>query len=330
MTLGPGHAVVEATPGWVNRRLDALAEALLLPTPVHDSFLFHADPAFYSDCTASIISLQGAARRIIEHLGLTCDTVIVSFRSLTHPGHIQRSGRDWFIEIATEYRGDGDAIGAILAHECCHILVEERGLRRFETAVDEVHVDLAVMLSGLGALTLNGIADTSERNGNVVVHRHRSFGYLRAPLLQHAYARVAASLGIERWRATRHLSVPGAKFAVSWYLLTSFRQHPLAYRVLEGHVVVPCRAPGCGKRLRVPTGAVGTARCPACKASRAFDGIGCRVRLLAVPTPMVQAEPPTKPGLLAWFTLLPAGEKLLLAIVLVIVAAMAIAMWLGQ
>lgn len=43
--------VVEATERWVDARLRALACALDLPCPVHESFLFDADHAFYTQCT---------------------------------------------------------------------------------------------------------------------------------------------------------------------------------------------------------------------------------------------------------------------------------------
>ncbi|MEO8702400.1 MAG: hypothetical protein ABI867_20310 [Kofleriaceae bacterium] len=309
MTLGP-HAAVDASPSWVTHRLEALAQTLLLPAPVRDGFLFRPDAAFYAACTDSIITIQSAARRIIEHLGLQCDTVIVAFRTLPHPGHIQRAGRDWHVEIASKHRDDARAIGAILAHECCHMLVEDRKLPRFGTSVDEVHVDLAAMLSGLGALTLNGISDDETR----------AFGYLSAPLLVHAYATVATALGIDRDRATRDLAASTHR-RVTWQLRTRLRRAALAYRVLEGHTIIPCRSQACPKRLRVPTGAIGTARCPSCGTADEFDGRACSFRPLAVPAPMYTAEAPRRPNLLARITL---PMRIAIVAVAVVVTAYAI------
>src|SRR5579883_2831908 len=156
--MPPPYELVEATPRWTARRLDALAAALLLPTPARGAFLFDADQRFYALCTRSLVTLQQAARRIIQHLGLVCDTVVVTFRSdVPFAAQIERDGGHWFVEIDKQYQGDGRALGAILAHECCHILLHDRRLPRFGTAVDEVHVDLAVMLTGLGPLCLNAV-----------------------------------------------------------------------------------------------------------------------------------------------------------------------------
>jgi len=312
VTFEPEHEVVDASPAWVTRRLDALAKAMLLPSPVIDSFLFAADEAFYASCIESIGLLQLAVRRIIDHLGLSCDTVSVTFTELSHPGHIERYGRDWYIEISSEYAQDPFAIGAILAHECCHILVADRGVPRFKTAIDEVHVDLAAMLSGLGALTLNGIQTTAGR--------HRSFGYLRAPLLHHAFAEVAVALGIDVRRATRFLRRAASRNEVRWQLVLRVRRDRLAYRVLDGHVVVECGSLGCTERLRLPTGTIATASCAACHTSREFDGRGCTVIALPVPEPMLAAENPAKPGLLAHLAMAPVGFKLLLLVVVVVFA----------
>lgn len=297
---GPVHGIVEAAPAWVARRLEALAPTLLLPCPVRDAFLFPADAAFYALCTDSVISLQQAARRVVEHLGLACDTVVVTFRTdLPNPARIEREGGHWFIEISAEHRDDGPVLGAILAHECCHILLEERRIPHFGTPVDEVHVDLALMLAGLGALTLNAIEDRTFTKGQQTVTVHRSFGYLRAGLLRYAYAHVASSLRVERRNALAPLDKAPSRSAVSWHLATSVRarRSKLAYRRLGSHVIVPCSAPACEKRLRVPTGAVGKARCPACAASRAFDGRPFAVDARDEPAPMTTAPLPDERAL---------------------------------
>lgn len=292
---GPVHGIVEATPAWVARRLHALAATLVLPCPVRDAFFFPADKAFYDLCTASVISLQQATRRIVEHLGLACDTVVVAFRSdLPNPARIERDGAHWFIEIALEHRDDGPVLGAILAHECCHILLEERRIPHFGTAVDEVHVDLALMLAGLGALTLNAIEDRTITTSQQTVTVHRSFGYLRAKLLRYAHAHVAASLGVGLQRALQPLRAAPSRSAVRFHHLTRLlaRRAKLAYGPLASHVILPCSSVTCARRLRVPTGAIGKARCPECGASRSFDGRPLSIDAGSTPAPMVTAPLP--------------------------------------
>jgi len=306
------HGIVDASPAWVSQRLDVLAQQLLLPAPARDSFLFDASPEFYAACTESIITLQRAAKRIVLHLGLRCDTVICAFKKLPNPGNIQRVGNDWFMEISSEFKNDGYALGAILAHEVCHILVEERRVPHFENAVDEVHVDLACMLSGLGALTLNGIKSTSERRGDMIYHQHRSFGYMKAPLMYHAYAHVCAALGIGVRRATAPLRDNKTTIAIE--ILLCLRRAELAYKPLAPHVIVPCASVACAKRLRMPTGKLGTARCPECKTSRDFDGRVCRTRALDTPVTMREAPVPPPPNVLARLAMIPAGAKIMVAI----------------
>ncbi|MHB8876011.1 MAG: hypothetical protein ACYC8T_20165 [Myxococcaceae bacterium] len=282
------YPVFEATPGWVAGRLAALSECLLLPCPVRDGFLFRADAAFYRQCTGSIVTLQSAARRIIEHLGLSCRGVVVSF--VPRPpfaGRIEHDGGNYFIEIAEQHRNDAKALGAILAHECCHILVGERKVNLLGTAEDEVHVDLAAMLTGLGALTLNGIEDKRQRQGDFIVESHRAFGYLRAPLLRYAHSVVVAALGLGAIRGVRdldgvtdfaifgHLAVRHLRAAGRWL----FRREParLCFGTVPEHLVVPCGNEACTQRLRVPVGKPGIVRCPTCSRERRFDARPCAV-----------------------------------------------------
>lgn len=305
--------VVDATPRWVEERLAALADQLLLPAPVLDGFLFLADDAFYAACTESIVSLQRAAKRIVLHLGLSCDTVICAFKSLPNPATIQRVGNDWFMEIDPQYKADGRALGAILAHEVCHILVDERGVPHFDTAVDEVHVDLAVMLAGLGALTLNAIETKSEVRGNTVYTQHRSFGYLRAPMMFHAYAHVCAAHGIGAGRATELLVASDARWSVRWTMTMRLRRPELSYKTLATNVIVPCASLACAKRLRMPTGRAGQATCPECKTTRMFDGRATRAIPREIAMTMHEAAlPPRRP----WFAKLVTARGLLVTALL--------------
>jgi len=321
----PPHSVVDAAPGWISQRLEVLAQQLVLPTPVRDAFLFDASKKFYAACTESIITLQGAAKRIVEHLGLACDTVICTFRKLPNPAHIQRVGNDWFMEISSEYKSDAYALGAILAHEVCHILVEQRHMPHFGNAVDEVHVDLAVMLSGLGVLTLNAIETQEEIRGDLLYTRHRSFGYLKSPLMHHAYAEVCTALGIGSARAIEQLRFANARWNVRWQMLARFSRPEYAYKPLASHVIIPCATMSCTKRLRMPTGKEGKATCPECKVVRALDLRACRTRPLEKSVALAKTDVPPKPGLLARFAMAPPAPKIFFALVAAIFIALGIA-----
>jgi hypothetical protein len=286
-----GHAaiydVVDARAGFVSQLITSLADALALPAPARDTFLFAPDDAFYAACTESIVTLQHAARKIIDHLGLRAGTVVVGFVSgLGVAGRIERQGGAWFIEIDARYRGDGPTLGAILAHECCHIVLHDRGVRALGNALDEVHVDLAAMLTGLGALTLNAIHDRQERTGNELRFEHRSFGYLRAPRLEHAYADVCARLGVPIGRAARPLRSAIVRRGVITSMLRARvppRRPLLGYAPAGDHLIVACPRIACTARLRVPAGRRGTARCPRCEAKRDVDGRALATRALAAP-----------------------------------------------
>ncbi len=324
------YSVLETTRGWVSRRLRDLSAALLLPCPTRDGFLFPADPDFYRLCTDSVVTLQGAAKRILQHVGLTCDLVVVTFRSdLPHPGRIEHDGSSFFVEINSQHRGDGPALGAILAHECCHILVAARGVGRLGTVEDEVHVDLASILAGLGPLTLNGVDESQQQRGDVIVLQQRSFGYLRAPLLCHAYARTASLLGLDRARAVSDLRGTAreavdrlllGEAARRWLRRATRRQAPLlAYAPPGEHLVVPCARPACGQRLRLPAGKVGRLRCPSCGTERAFDGSVCRIEPRLAPQPLGPAMTPAAARWRAragWFARVPLRVRLALAALL--------------
>lgn len=299
-----GHAVtpyglVEATPRFVAERLEALSAALLLPRPTRDGFLFDASPRFYAACTDSVVSLQRATKRIIQHLGLPCETVVVCFSSsFGAAARIESEGGSFFVEIDARYRSDAHALGAVLAHECCHILVASRRVRRLDNALDEVHVDLAAALAGLGTLTLNGIVDRSDAQ---VAYEHRSLGYLRADMLECAVGIVAARLGLGADQALRNLHNPIVRRGLASALrrermrLKLGRSAPLSFGPARPHEVVPC--PGasdapCEERLRIPAGKRGTARCPTCKAQRSFDGTPLDARELDAPVPLEDAIPP--------------------------------------
>lgn len=288
------YGLVEATPTFIAARLEALSAALLLPRPSRDGFLFDASPGFYASCTESVVTLQRATRRIIQHLGLPCDTVVVSFSSsIAAAAQIEREGPSFFVEIDPRYQNDAHALGAVLAHECSHILVASRRVRLLGNALDEAHVDLAAILAGLGSLTLNGILD--DQSSGDVAYQHRSLGYLRADILEHAVGVVASRLGLESDDVVRRLHNPvvrrGVRAAMrgQWLRARLGRTRALAFGPPPSHEIFPCTGTPdktCEERLRIPGGKRGTAKCPTCKSERSFDGTPLEVRALEEPEPL--------------------------------------------
>jgi hypothetical protein len=252
--------------------LSALAEQLLLPQPTLDGFLFRADAAFDAMLTGSPESLQRAVRRVLEHLGFEVESIVVGYNpSLTHPGQIQRDGARFAVEIGAAYKADARTLGALVAHECCHLLLRERGVPQLGAAEDELHVELAAMLSGLGPLLLHGL----DAPVNVAADRAKaprpSFGYLDTNLLTFAHSFVASSLGVGAVRATRDLRGATA-LRVRWQLaVASLRPgKPLGFAP-PGEVLTACLGRDCDSRLRIPLGKSGVLKCPRCQTERAFD-----------------------------------------------------------
>lgn len=286
MREGAKYGLMKTDRSWIRHRLRVLSGCLLLPTPVRETFLFRADEHFYRQCTTSVVTLQAATRRVIEHLGLECDTVIVGFRGdIDAAGRIQREGRHYFVELHSRHREDALALGAILAHEVCHVLLDERGVEQLGSVEDEVHVDLAALVSGLGTLTMNGMRERTWQEGNLQHHEHRSFGYLPGPQLRDSYVHVTRRLGLSTKEALRWIRVPEIhtklqarlwwSAAADWMGRKLLRRAPapaLPFGVPPSHVVVRCLQPSCDKRLRVPAGARGEATCPACRTHLPFDG----------------------------------------------------------
>lgn len=308
------------TSSWVTRRLVRLSRALLLPAPSRDTFLFRTTRNFKILCAGGAAKVRVAATRILQHLDLSDIDVDVAFRTgASFAGRVSRSNGGFLIEIDESFRGDAEAVGAILAHECCHILVRRRQLREFGNVQDEVHVDLAVMLSGLGALTLQGIRESQQIVGARIHYEHRSFGYLNSTLLFRAYADVASMLDLDIERATFDFDTgPGQplRFALAWRRLARrirwgrFAEPRLHASRAPSHVTRFCEGPSCEQRLRLPVGKVGSVTCPVCRHVRKFDATPLRVRVDAEAT---QVDPePVPPRWLGFASSLPFAMKLLL------------------
>lgn len=268
--------VVEATERWVDDRLRALASALVLPCPVRESFLFDASYAFYAQCTESDIGLQRAAKRIFVHASVPCDAVVVLWKpGLGQPARCDRDGDSWFIELDPVFKTDASGLGAILAREAARALIATRSVARSGHVVDEVDVDLAVMLAGLGPLAL--------------VH-DVTYGVLRPRLQRYVYARVCAALKVGPSRMLGAGMFDGSLKIYLVALWSRMSRRPLAFRPLDTHVIIRCF---CMRRLRVPAGSIGQTTCPACKRKRPFDGRACRIAPQSEPVALRSVVVPT-------------------------------------
>lgn len=326
------YGVVDASPAEVDAMLARLAAALVLPAPAPARFLFPGGEAFYAACTESVITLQRAARKVIEHLGLRCGSVVVTFvRQLGAAGRVERDGDAWFIEIDDTHRASGRALGAILAHECCHVLLIERGVYPLGNALDEVYVDLAVMLTGLGALSLGAIRDDEQRKVDRIEYSHQSFGYLRAPRLERAYARVCRQLGVARADALAPLT-GNARVAVGneWLRLRLRPAPPLTYAPHGGSVIVACASLTCTSRLRLPADRPGVATCPTCRGRIELDGRQAVFAAASAPTTLTLHEVPTgaaPSGAELRARLVPLWTKVVAAIFLALLVLLLLSQW---
>jgi hypothetical protein len=294
LDTAPRYAPLMTTRRWVAQRLPALAANLLGTAPVRDGFLFPALSGFYDLVTGSIVDVQRATRQIVDHLDLPCEGVVVGFvAGLDHPAHIEQSDGGLYMEIASEHRRDARALGAILAHECAHLVLAAAGVPRLGNVEDEVHVDLAAILGGLGPLILNAWRGHQTQEGDLIRTWQHAFGYLPPGLHTFAHVRVARSLGLDRKRILAPLEGlarrrAAAELILSWLLPPA----PVAYAPPDTHAVTRCPTPGCLQRLRVPVGKVGSPRCPSCGQARPFDASATRIAPALVRTPVQPGPPP--------------------------------------
>jgi hypothetical protein len=298
----------DATERWTERRLTAVAAALALPCPVRESFLFDPTHAFRVSCTESDTSLQRAIKRVFEHAGVPCDAAVVLWKAAGGSAHVERDGDTWFFEIEPTWKTSAEALGAIIAREAARALLRSRGVSPTRTVVDDADLELAAMLAGLGALLLAGAATDLD----VCV--------LRPRLLRYAYARVARSLDLGLSRA---LDVLPRKLLVT-LLWPRVSRRGLPFQALSAHVIIRCF---CARRLRVPTGAIGSTTCPACTRKRPFDGRACRTETLAAPRPLSSVPIPVAS---AWgrlgiaFVELPLAARVTALLIVALVAIAAI------
>ncbi len=91
-------------------------------------------------------------------------------------GQFQVDEEGWVtIRVSPDFERDLPAARAILAHELCHYILENRGIRQPNFALNERDTDLCMFICGFGDVFLAGYKRSSARNE--YRHGHR-LGYL--------------------------------------------------------------------------------------------------------------------------------------------------------
>lgn len=268
----------------LSKMIEVVGDEVRRPCPTRDGALFACSQGFYRACSDSVATVQNASKALLLHVGVAHDSVLVTFRSdIPQPGHVQVQGRRALIEVASRLKGNPHAIGAVLAHEVCHLLLAQRGVLQAGHPIDERKVDVAACMWGLGGLLLNGLQTTEQASGSVSWHREEWFGYWPYEALVEAHVRVARALGVEKF-SCRGLQ-PFAAQRVSAALFNQRWRAALRAVVgigpermrggLPSQSVYVFSCPHCLGALRVPTGALLRVRCSHCEMRTELDCRPC-------------------------------------------------------
>jgi len=191
---------------WVDSQIKAVASVIGSFRSECAGFHFEPAPQFYealgSDNEAC---LQDAACELASHLQLPF-VPPVSFdwgikMEPQHAGQVRFDHPDAPIQIPFQYAGRAYVLGAILAHELCHVFMKVRRIRAASEAENELLTDLTTVCAGLGKLSLNGTFP--DDNGNPTIRLQ--LGYVPHDLLMYAFVQVNKLKRIPDERARLHL-----------------------------------------------------------------------------------------------------------------------------
>ena len=194
---------------WVDSWIQALAWAISTFRKDCDGFHFEPTEQFYEALGSdSETCLQEAASEIALHLRLpvvpTVDFDWAIKMEPQHAGQVRLDHPKAPIRIPFRYAGRAYALGAILAHELCHVFMNVRRIRASSMAENEPLTDLMTVFSGLGKLSLNGTFPYG--NGDLAIRL--KLGYTPHDLLLYAFEQVNKLKKIPEERARLHL-IPG-------------------------------------------------------------------------------------------------------------------------
>ena len=123
-----------------------------------------------------------------------------------HAGQVRLGHPEAPIQIPFQYAGRAYVLGAILAHELCHVFMKVRGIRAASEVENEPLTDISTVCAGLGKLSLNGTLPNEDWNPTIRLQ----LGYVSHDLLMYAFEQVNKLKGIPEERARLHL-IPGIR-----------------------------------------------------------------------------------------------------------------------
>lgn len=184
---------------WVDEQIGAVASVIGAFRGGCEDFHFEPTARFYEALGSDDErGLQDAASGIALHLGLPAVPPVDFDWGIKmepqHAGQVRLDHPEAPIRIPFQYAGRAYALGAILAHEMCHVFMT---VRRICAASDEEHeplTDLTTVCAGLGKLSLNGTLPESDGNPTIRLQ----LGYLPHDMLAYAFGQVNKSKGIRQ------------------------------------------------------------------------------------------------------------------------------------
>lgn len=185
---------------------DYIKKVIMLEKQVGHKTTYHLLKPFSINRSNLIISIQNAAKKIADFIGLQGLTFIVAIVKLEDKvgGHVELDyeNKKVFIELSKETVKFDEAILATLSHEISHKYLHLNGI---STGIDlvqeyenEILTDITAVFIGLGKLMLNGCECEIIRNESELVETKESLkvGYLNRYQLAFVYHLVCAMRGI--------------------------------------------------------------------------------------------------------------------------------------
>ena len=191
---------------WVDEQIKAVASVIGAFRGGCENFHFEPTAQFYKDLGSDDEhGLQDAACQIAYHLRLLAIPSVAFDWGIKmepqHAGQVRLDRQGMPIRIPFQYAGRAHALGAILAHEMCHVFMAVQCIRAPSDEEHEPLTDLVTVCAGLGKLSLNGTLP--ESNGNPTIRLQ--LGYLPHDMLVYAFGQVNNMKGIQKECAGLHL-----------------------------------------------------------------------------------------------------------------------------